>query len=81
MTPEQFRKARQSLGLSISQMAEILGINPRTVRRWEEGDALPPNPTASRVMQWMLDGFRPPEWPDKLKAGAGGNPTWVKKNS
>lgn len=27
--------------------------------------ARPPNPVASKAMQWFLAGFRPPEWPDK----------------
>lgn len=59
-----FKKARQTLGLSASQLGDILGTDPRTIRRWEsEGDPRPVNPIAARVMQWLLDGYRPPEWP------------------
>ena len=68
MTPTEFRTAREGLGLSINQLAEVLGVEPRTIRKWEatSGDnARPPNPIASRVMQWFQDGFRPPEWPTR----------------
>ncbi len=65
MTPAQFKEARQTLGLSTSKLGAILNVDPRTVRRWEENDGTrPPNPIACRVVQWMLDGYRPPEWLD-----------------
>lgn len=66
MTPHQFKQARHSLGLTLSQMAHILDVDPRTIRKWEAdhgGSARPPNPIACRVVSWMLDGYRPPEWP------------------
>lgn len=62
MTHEEFKEARHTLGLSVNQLAAILNTEPRSVRRWEDGTRHP-NPVASRVLQWMLDGFRPPEWP------------------
>ncbi len=65
MTPTQFKQARRKLGLSATQLGHILNSDPRTVRRWEsEDDARPVNPIAMQVMQWMLDGYRPPQWPD-----------------
>ncbi len=65
MTPTQFKLARRKLGLSATQLGHILNSDPRTVRRWEsEGDTRPVNPIAMRVVQWMLDGYRPPQWPD-----------------
>jgi len=64
MNPTQFKKARQSLGLSAAQLGRILGTDPRTIRRWESADdPRPVNPIAAQVMIWMLDGFRPPEFP------------------
>jgi DNA-binding transcriptional regulator YiaG len=78
MTSDEFRAARKALGLSVGQLAGILGVEARTVRRWEQGDGLPPNPIASRVMTWLEDGFRPPEWPDQGRAGLGGNPNWIR---
>jgi DNA-binding transcriptional regulator YiaG len=65
MTPQQFKEARLSLGLSARQLSIILNTNERTIRRWETDDGTRPvNPIAIRVMQWMLNGYRPPEWPD-----------------
>lgn len=66
MTPAEFKRARFDLGLSASQLGRIVNSDPRTVRKWEsEVDQRPVNPIAIRVMQWMLDGYRPPEWPRK----------------
>ena len=62
MTPQQFKATRKNLGLSQSALANILNVNPRTVRRWEEDDGTrPPNPIACRVLMWMLNGYQPPE--------------------
>lgn len=72
MTAEQFKAARIKLGLSVAQLAEILDTNASTISRWEAPESAttktPLNPTAARVMQWLLDGFRPPQWPDLLRA-------------
>lgn len=64
MTPVEFKQARQNLDLSASQLGRILNTDQRTVRKWECDDGTrPPNPIACRVIEWMLDGWRPPEWP------------------
>ena len=68
MTPQQFKEARRSLGLTVRQLAHVLNTSERTVRKWEfdgEGEGgRPPNPVACRVLSWLTDhGFRPPEWP------------------
>ncbi len=67
MSPEQFKSARHELGLSLSQLAAILNVDDRTIRKWEAPEdtnsARPPNPIAVRVVQWMLAGYRPPQWP------------------
>lgn len=69
MNNHQFKKARRKLGLSLSELGHILRTDPRTIRRWEAdkscSTARDPNPVASQVMSWMLDGFRPPEWPER----------------
>jgi transcriptional regulator with XRE-family HTH domain len=80
MTPEEFKKTREGLGLSLNQLSKILGVETRTIRKWEDKTSLPPNPIASRVLGWMVDGFRPPEWPSELRAGKPGNPNFVKKS-
>jgi len=68
-TSQDFQKARQQLGLSQSELGRILNTDGRTVRKWEtRGDAKTardPNPIACRVMEWMLAGWRPPEFPER----------------
>ena len=62
MTPAQFKEARHALGLSVARLARILNVDPRTVRRWEADDGTrPPNPIACRVMEWLAQGFTPPQ--------------------
>ncbi|MEM7295817.1 MAG: helix-turn-helix domain-containing protein [Pseudomonadota bacterium] len=67
MTAGEFKEARISLGLSQAQLGVILNTNPATIRKWEAEEdrstSRAPNPVAVRAMHWMLEGFRPPEWP------------------
>jgi len=67
MTGEEFKEARLKLGLSQRQLAEILRTNDVTIRRWEmsssQKNARDPNPIACAALSWLLDGYRPPEWP------------------
>ena len=60
MNSGEFRDARQSLGLSVNQLSEILNTNPVTVRRWEMAEdkntARDPNPIACQVLRWLGDG-------------------------
>jgi DNA-binding transcriptional regulator YiaG len=65
MTPDEFKHARQDLGISVIDLARILDVEVRTIRKWESAggsNARPPNPIAARVLSWLQDGFRPPEW-------------------
>jgi DNA-binding transcriptional regulator YiaG len=64
MTPTEFKEARRKLGLSAADLGDILNTDPRTIRRWEdESGTRPPNPIACRVLEWMLAGYRPPQFP------------------
>ena len=69
MDYKEFREARHKLGLSQYQLGDILNTNPSAIRKWEmhpdKSTSRNPNPVASQVMRWMLDGFRPPEFPDQ----------------
>ena len=70
MSPEEFKEARRSLGLTLAQLGAILATDPRTVRKWEAtggANARSPNPVAAQAVRWMLAGFRPPEWPKTTK--------------
>ncbi|WP_107992084.1 helix-turn-helix domain-containing protein [Breoghania corrubedonensis] len=71
MTPIEFKEARHTLGLSAAQLGAIIDTDPRTIRKWEATtgtNARPPNPIACRVLEWMLAGWRPPQWPDNRAA-------------
>ena len=43
MTPDELKRIRRALGLSVYGLADVLSepghkpVNPRTVRRWEDG--------------------------------------------
>ena len=41
MTPTELRAFRESLGLDVKSFAQALGVEPRTVRRWEDGSRSP----------------------------------------
>lgn len=42
MTPQEFKAARRTLGLSAEKMAKALNVSSgRTVRRWEAGKDIP----------------------------------------
>ena len=77
MSPAQFRENRRRLGLTQAQLGRIIDTDPRTVRRWEDDTGLrPPNPIACRVLDWMLHGWLPPEWPEhaeEVAPGSGAN--------
>lgn len=68
MTGAEFKAARERLGLTYSELGAILGgIRADTIRRKWEIDKPGPSPMACQAVRWMLDGYRPPEWPDRLK--------------
>lgn len=67
MTPEEFKETRRKLGLTLSQLAEILDVDARTIRKWEAthgANQRAPNPVAAKVMGWMMAEGRPAEWPE-----------------
>jgi transcriptional regulator with XRE-family HTH domain len=68
MSPLEFKAARQSLGLTVSQMAEMLGVHPVHVRRMEmpcdhSTTARVVTPATARLVTAYLDGYRPRDWP------------------
>lgn len=61
MTPEQFKAARESLGLSQNALAEVWGMGAnggRTIRRWEHAER-PMNPIAAFALKMMVDNQTP----------------------
>lgn len=62
-TKEEFRNARQELGMSASQLAKTLRMGRyagRTIRRYESGESPIPGPVSVAV-EAILTGFRPEE--------------------
>lgn len=53
MLPEEIREIREGLDLTQTQLANLLGVHPLTVSKWERG-VLKPSPH----QQAMLQSFR-----------------------
>ena len=70
MTPIQLAQARRKLGLTLSQMAAMLGYDGQQLRQMgydlESGRRVVREPQR-RLIEAYLSGYRPPDWP--LDAG------------
>jgi DNA-binding transcriptional regulator YiaG len=68
MDHTEIKAARQALGLSLSEMAEMLDTDPTTTRRLEmaphNSTARQPAPRMVRLVTAYLDGYRPADWPE-----------------
>jgi DNA-binding transcriptional regulator YiaG len=53
MTPDQYRIAIETLGLSQVAAAKLLGVDPRTSRRWACGERDVPAP-AERFLRYLI---------------------------
>jgi len=53
MTSDQYRAAIETLGLSQVAAARLLGVDPRTSRRWACGERDVPAP-AERFLQYLI---------------------------
>ena len=66
-TPDGFKAAREYLGLTQRTLGGLLGVDQRTIRRWEQPpedkSGRPPNPVAARVMEWLIGTMPPPQLP------------------
>lgn len=63
MTPTEAKEARTALGLSQTQLAEVMGLRGKqTVSEWERG-ARQPDGQSVRLIQAYLAGYRPADWP------------------
>ena len=63
---EDFRKARDQLVMSASQLAKTLRMGrgaDRTIRRYESGQSPVPGPVSVAV-EALMTGFRPEEYDD-----------------
>ena len=67
LSHKKLRKARKTLGLSVSEFAKLLEVDDSSVYKWERNPALVssrPAPTrVSRLVSAYLSGWRPTDWP------------------
>lgn len=67
MTPSEIKEARQSLGLSQKQMADMLDTDPRVIRSVEAPDGATthraPAVRVERLLRAYMAGYRPDDWP------------------
>lgn len=72
MTPAEIKQARQSLGLSVADLARMLDTDPQTVRRMEQTEDAStfrrPAPRMERLIAAYLSGYRPADWPTTCAA-------------
>lgn len=73
MDHEEIQRARVALGLSVEDMARMLGHAAVHQRRLESSPAVDMHrvarPTTVRLLRAYLDGYRPDDWPETSKAG------------
>lgn len=67
MSNTEIKEARQKLGLSVGQLAELLDTDAQTVRRMEQSEEArtfrKPAPRMVRLIRAYLSGYRPDDWP------------------
>jgi len=69
LTHDEIKAAREALGLSLSEFAELLDTDKTTTRRLEmepsHNTARAPAPRMVRLIRAYLEGYRPFDWPQK----------------
>jgi DNA-binding transcriptional regulator YiaG len=66
MSPDDIKAARHSLGLSLSELAELLGYQGNHARVQMddlETGRRPLRECQRRLLQAYLEGYRPSDWP------------------
>ncbi|GAB3282791.1 hypothetical protein GCM10027347_59260 [Larkinella harenae] len=56
MTPAQFIKIRKQAGLSLGQLSQIIRVDPRSIRRYEDGTREISGPV-SKLIELIRDGI------------------------
>lgn len=63
MTPEEFKAARDQLGLSGETMGTWMGATGRSIRRWESKGGEGPPLFARIIVRYWLQDLRVGRWP------------------
>ncbi|WP_339112849.1 hypothetical protein [Thioclava sp. GXIMD2076] len=70
MNNMQFKEAREMLGLSVIEMAEMLDTDEHTISQIESDPGVIQHqalaPRIVRLMNAYIDGHRPDDWPGEL---------------
>ncbi len=71
-TPEGFKATRENAGLSLNVVSVSIGVDLRTLERWESDrpDSPAPNPTAARMLVALAKGFQPRSKPVRITGPA-----------
>ena len=64
MTGEEIRNARKQLGLTQAEFAVVMGFSSRPYISDVEAGRYELSPTALRLLQAYLSGYRPADWPE-----------------
>ena len=64
MTPETIKQTRHTMAMSQDNLAKAMGVDRRTVIRWEMGDVPITGPAA--IALWFLSRYGPIYPPDLL---------------
>jgi transcriptional regulator with XRE-family HTH domain len=83
MKPDQFRSALDALGLTQTAVATLLGVDPRTARRWATGERRV-SPPAARFLRHLVAAQGKPNKTRKAKgskAKGRAGPTFVARFS
>jgi DNA-binding transcriptional regulator YiaG len=54
MTPSDVKRLRRRLDMTQARFAELIGVAPNTVARWESGNRAVP-PTTARLIRFVVD--------------------------
>lgn len=63
MDGQQIKAARKQLGLTQTQLAEVMGMTDKSYISKLESGAVNLGRTSQRLLQAYLDGYRPKDWP------------------
>lgn len=65
MTSSELRSALEALTLSQVKLSQVIGLDPRTVRRWVLGETPIPSP-ACKLVRLMVTGVVSPEHVERI---------------
>ncbi|WP_334147888.1 helix-turn-helix domain-containing protein [Hyphomicrobium sp.] len=68
----RIRAAREMLGLTPEEMAPLLGYRARSRIYEIESGTRTPGPAVELLLRAYLDGYRPANWPSRLRANGDG---------